>query len=189
MRIENPKNGRISECGLRIENPKNGRISECGMRIEKKEKNWQPHRSICRMFLKNGYAMNAEDLKKRTKFFSIGIMKLAEELPVSATARMIQGQLLRCGTSVGANYRASCRAKSPADFIAKMGIVEEETDEVLYWMELLVEMGLLSSQKIDYLTKEANEILAITVASIRTARKSKSGAGLKNPQSAIRNPQ
>lgn len=76
--------------------------------------------------------MNAEEMKRRTKIIGVKIMKLAEELSGSASARMIQNQLIRCGTSVGANYRASCRAKSPADFIAKMGIVEEEADEVLY---------------------------------------------------------
>ncbi len=85
--------------------------------------------------------------------------------------------------SVGANYRAACRAKSRADFISKMGTVEEESDETLYWMELLVESGKVKAAVLKDLMREAGEILAITVASINTARSK------KNPQSAIRNPQ
>jgi four helix bundle protein len=80
-------------------------------------------------------------------------------------------QLLRSGTSVGANYRASCRARSPAEFVAKMGIVEEEADESAYWMELLIESGLVPERRLKDLLAEANELVAITVASIRTARK------------------
>ncbi len=85
--------------------------------------------------------------------------------------------------SVGANYRAACRAKSRADFISKMGTVEEESDETLYWMELLVESGKVKAAVLKDLMREAGEILTITVASINTARSK------KNPQSAIRNPQ
>ena len=83
---------------------------------------------------------------------------------------MLLKQVLRAGTSVGANYRASCRAKSNADFISKMGIVEEEADEVMYWLELLVESGLKEQGDIAVLWKEADELVAMTVASIRTAR-------------------
>ena len=119
--------------------------------------------------------MNAEEMKTRTKAFAVEVIKLAEELPSSPGTRIIQRQLIRSGTSVGSNYRASCRAKSTADFIAKMGIVEEEADETAFWMELLVESGILSLQRIHSLHEEANEILAITVASIKTARK-KDGA-------------
>lgn len=79
-------------------------------------------------------------------------------------------QLLRSGTSVGANYRAASRAKSKADFIAKMGIVEEECDESLYWMEMLVEADLVDSERLAELMKEGDEILSMVVASIRTAR-------------------
>jgi four helix bundle protein len=86
---------------------------------------------------------------------------------------VIGKQLIRCETSAGANYRAACRAKSPADFIAKMGIVEEELDETLYWMELLVASELISEDRLTELTNEANELLAITVSSIRTARNRK----------------
>lgn len=100
---------------------------------------------------------------------------------------MILGsQLIRSGTSVGANYRAACRAKSPADFIAKLGIVEEEADESLYWMELIVDAKLLPKTRLADLMREAGEIVAITVASINTARGKKRQR--MNPQSAIRNP-
>jgi len=85
-------------------------------------------------------------------------------------ADVIGRQLLRSATSVGANYRAACRAKSPADFIAKMGIVEEEADECLYWLELLLEGGLIAQDRLAELMTETNQLLAITVASIRTAR-------------------
>jgi four helix bundle protein len=86
---------------------------------------------------------------------------------------VLGGQLLRAGTSVGSNYRSACRAKSIADFISKMGIVEEEADESLYWMELLIEAGIEVSVKMDALMKEAGELLSITVASIKTGRKRK----------------
>jgi len=84
---------------------------------------------------------------------------------------VIGRQLLRSGMSVGANYRAACRAKSTADFVSKMGTVEEEADESLYWMELLVEAGIMDVKRIEPLMKEANELLAIIVASINTAKK------------------
>ena len=93
--------------------------------------------------------------------------------PKERIAGVLGRQLLRAGTSVGANYRAACRAKSQADFVAKMGIVEEEADEALYWMELLVEAGIVKAQKLECLMKETDEILSITVASIKTARKNK----------------
>lgn len=84
---------------------------------------------------------------------------------------MLGRQLLRSATSVGANYRAACRAKSNADFISKMGTVEEEADESLYWMELLVEAGIVQADKLDALMKEEDELVAITVASINTAKR------------------
>jgi four helix bundle protein len=87
--------------------------------------------------------------------------------------RHIGGQLLRSGTSVGANYRAACRARSPAEFCAKLGIVEEEADESIYWMELLVEGQLVPERLLSNLVKEANEIVALVVASIKTARRGK----------------
>jgi four helix bundle protein len=116
--------------------------------------------------------MNKKDgMKKRTKRFAIDIIQLVESLPNSRTTAVIGGQLLRSGTSVGANYRAACRAKSPKDFISKMGIVEEELDESMYWMELLVEGKILEFGKVETLMKEADELLAITVSSIKTARR------------------
>jgi len=114
--------------------------------------------------------MNADEFKNRTKAFALRVIRLVEALPKSRTADVIGRQLLRCGTSVGANYRAACRAKSPADFVAKMAIVEEECDEVIYWVELLVEAGLMDEQRVADLTAEANEILSMVVASIKTAR-------------------
>ena len=115
--------------------------------------------------------MNNNELKQRTKKFALGIIRLVESLPKNKTAEIIGRQLLRSGTSVGANYRSACRARSTADFIAKMGIVEEEADESIYWMELLIEAGMRPQDKIDPLKGEAGELLAITVSSIKTARK------------------
>jgi len=117
--------------------------------------------------------MKKDELRARTKAFALRIIKLAEALPARGVGRVIKYQLLRCGTSVGANYRAAKRAKSTADFISKMGTVEEETDETMYWMELIIEAGLMSESQVSDLYKEADEILAMTVASIKTARKRK----------------
>jgi four helix bundle protein len=94
-------------------------------------------------------------------------------LPKKRTVEILGRQLLRSGTSVGANYRSACRARSAADFIAKMTIVEEEIDESIYWLELLVESKIIDIEKVQALIKEANELLAITVASIKTARKNR----------------
>ena len=115
--------------------------------------------------------MNQEEMKQRTKLFALGIIQLVESLPKERTAEVLGRQLLRSGTSVGSNYRSACRAKSTADFISKMGFVEEEADESLYWMELLIEAGIEVSMKMEVLMKEAGELLSITVASIKTARK------------------
>ena len=117
--------------------------------------------------------MDKEELKGRTKQFALRVIRLVEALPRGKTADVLGRQLLRSGTSVGANYRAACCAKSTADFIAKMGIVEEETDESVYWMELLVEAGITKAELLEALMKEGNEILAISVDSIITARKRK----------------
>jgi four helix bundle protein len=116
--------------------------------------------------------MNNENLKSRTKQFALRVIKLVESLPRDTVSSVIGRQLLRAGTSVGANYRAACRSKSAADFIAKMGTVEEEADESAYWMELLVEADKISLTKISALLQEANELTAIAVSSINTARKS-----------------
>ena len=112
----------------------------------------------------------ADLLNVRTKAFALKIISLVGTLPNARAASVIGTQLLRCGTSVGANYRSSCRARSRAEFIAKMGIVEEEADESVYWLELLVEAGLCEQSKIEPLLTEAHEIVAMTVASINTAK-------------------
>ena len=114
--------------------------------------------------------MNEEDLKRRTKQFGLRVIKLVESLPNTITARTIGNQLLRSGMSVGANYRAACRGKSKADFIAKAGISLEEADECLYWMEMLQEANIVPIEKLTDLMKEANELVAIFTASIKTAR-------------------
>ena len=117
--------------------------------------------------------MNADEMKERTRAFALRIIQLVEALPRTRTADVIGKQLLRCGTSVGANYRASCRARSQADFVAKTGIVEEEADETIYWIELLVESDLIKKERVVNLLDEANQIVAIVVSSIRTARGNK----------------
>ena len=115
--------------------------------------------------------MSHENLKIRTKQFALRVIRLTESLPRDQVSRVLGNQLLRAGTSVGANYRAACRGKSIADFISKMGIVEEELDETIYWMELLVESGIFKPTTVEFLVKEANELLSITVASIKTAKR------------------
>ena len=114
--------------------------------------------------------MNEQELKRRTKQFGLRVIRLVETLPNTTTARTIGNQLLRSGMSVGANYRAACRGRSKADFIAKAGISLEEADECMYWMELLQEAGILSVDKLKDLMKEADELVAIFTASIKTAR-------------------
>jgi len=109
-------------------------------------------------------------MRERTKSFALRTIRLVDALPQGKPSDVIGRQLLRSGTSVGANYRAACRAESPADFISKMGTVEEETDEPIFWMELLIEAKLINEQLLKDLMQEANEILRITVSSIRTAR-------------------
>jgi len=123
--------------------------------------------------------MKHDNLKDRTKNFALRIIRVVEALPKSKTADVIGRQLLRSGTSVGANYRSACRAKSSADFIHKMCIVEEETDESLFWMELLVDGKVMRGGQLKELIGEAKEILAITIASIRTVKR-KNNQGEKN---------
>lgn len=114
--------------------------------------------------------MDSNDLKQRTKRFALRVINLVNALADGRSADVMGRQLLRSATSVGANYRAACRAKSTADFISKMGTVEEEADECMYWMELLSEAGLMQAEKLQPLMAEANELVAITVSSIKTAR-------------------
>ena len=113
------------------------------------------------------------DLKARTKSFALRVIKVVDALPNTRSASVIGHQLLRSGTSVGANYRAACRARSKAEFVAKLGVVEEEADESGYWLELLVDSSLMPAKQLSELQKEADELVAITVASIKTARKRK----------------
>jgi len=115
--------------------------------------------------------MTRVQFKQRTKDYALRVIKVVESLPKDSVARTLGHQLLRAGTSVAANYRAAVRGKSPADFIAKMGIVEEECDESLFWMELLIESGRMKPDRLAELMREGGEILAITVASIKTARR------------------
>ena len=115
--------------------------------------------------------MNEREFKRRTKYLALRVIRLIEALealPYNLPTRIISKQLIRSATSVGANYRSACRAKSTADIIAKLSLVEEEADESLYWMELIVESGLMSQEKLTSLMSETNEILAMTVASIKT---------------------
>jgi four helix bundle protein len=115
--------------------------------------------------------MASDEFRKRTFEFGIRCVRVVETLPKTMTAQTIGKQFLRAATSVGANYRAAQRGRSRADFIAKMGIVEEECDESLYWIDVLVELGLAKPHLIAPLRKEADEITAIVVSSIKTARR------------------
>jgi len=124
--------------------------------------------------------MNKEVFKNRTKPFALRVIELVESLPNGIIAAVLGKQLLRSGTSVGANYRSACRAKSTADFFYKMGIVEEEADEAIYWIELLIEAGLVKMDDLKELLNEANQILALTVASIKTVK-----GKMKNQKSSL----
>ena len=112
--------------------------------------------------------MNEQEFKQRTKQLALRVIKLVSSLPKNTVSEVIGKQLIRSGTSVGANYRAACRARSTADLIAKLRIVEEEADESLYWMELIVEAKLVEVTNLRSIMSETNEILAMTVASIKT---------------------
>lgn len=117
--------------------------------------------------------MDEKTFKTRTKKLSVAIIKQMDKLPNSRAADVIARQVIRSGTSIGANYRAACRAKSTADMINKMKIVEEEADETQYWLKILVEAGLAPKEQITEIHKETDEILAMTVASIKTLRNRK----------------
>jgi len=112
-----------------------------------------------------------EIIKNRTKQIGLNIIKLIDELPANQSSWVISKQLIRCSTSIGANYRAACRAKSDLDFINKLKIVEEEADETIYWLELLEESGLTHTSKIKHVKQETTEILSIIVASINTMKR------------------
>src|SRR5438094_10339444 len=111
-----------------------------------------------------------EQLRDRTKEFALRIVRLFRALPRSSEAQVIGKQLLRSGTSVGANYRAVCRARSKAEFIARIGIVAEEADESVFWLELLEETKILNAKQLEEILKEARELAAIFSASQKTAK-------------------
>jgi len=115
--------------------------------------------------------VNEAQMKKRTKEFAKEIIKLCRKLPNNREGRLIGDQIFRSGTSVASNYRAACRARSTAEFISKLSIVEEEADETLFWLKIIDEMEILKKESLDSLMKESDEIIAIIVASIKTARK------------------
>jgi four helix bundle protein len=134
--------------------------------------------------------MNARELKERTKQFALRVMRLVDVLPNTPKGRAIASQLVRSGTSVAANYRAACRGRSKAEFIAKIGIAEEEADETALWLELIIDGKLLPEKKVAPLLKEANEVTAIMAASyISASRDNRNGSGksaISNQKSAIR---
>jgi four helix bundle protein len=112
----------------------------------------------------------SSDLKVRTRDFALRVVRLVDALPAGRSAEVIGKQVLRSATSVAANYRAACRARSTAEFVSKMGIVEEEADESVYWLELLRDAEIVKAERITDLTTEGGEIVAMVVASIKTAR-------------------
>ena len=115
-------------------------------------------------------ATSSEEFKERTKKFAVRTIRLVDALPVRRSTEVIARQLLKSATSVGANYRAACRGRSDAEFIAKLGIVEEEADESAFWLEVLVEANIVKEELVANLHQEANEIVAMVVASIKTTR-------------------
>jgi four helix bundle protein len=118
---------------------------------------------------------NPATMKDRTKHFALLVVRLCRNTQPSQEGRIIVRQLLRSATSVAANYRAVCRARSKADFISKLGVVLEEADESLFWLELLVEADIAPSESIKLSINEANELVSIFVKSLRTAK------GLQSP--------
>lgn len=125
--------------------------------------------------------MDERQLKDRTLQFGLRIMRLVDALPKTSVGRAIGNQLVRSGTSVGANYRAACRGRSKAEFIAKLGIVVEEADECSYWLELIIKGALLPAKRVQPLYQEAEELTAIFVASVRSAQ-----SNIRNQKSKMR---
>ena len=122
--------------------------------------------------------MTTEELTQRTKSFAVRVTRLVDALPNTVKGRAIANQIMRSATSIGANYRAACRARSRAEFIAKIGVVEEEADETAFWLELIVDTDLCGQSQIEPLLREAGELVAIMAASRKSA--------IGNRQSAIR---
>ncbi len=114
--------------------------------------------------------MNSEELRARTKQFALRVMKLVGALPRTVVGRAIGGQLVRCGTSVGANYRAACHGRSKAEFAARLGTVAEEADETCFWLELIIEGTLLPQKRVIALLEEANALTAIFTSAVKTSR-------------------
>lgn len=117
--------------------------------------------------------MNREELKRRTKAFAVRVVKMTEALPRSRAADIVARQVLRSATSVGANYRAACRARSHREFTARLGVVQEEADESLYWLELLVDAELMDRSRLSALIQEADELTAIFTSACHTARENR----------------
>jgi four helix bundle protein len=113
--------------------------------------------------------MTTDELKARTKELALRVIRLVDALPNSVKGRAIANQIMRSSTSVAANYRAACRARSRAEFIAKIGVVEEEADETAFWLELIIDSKIRSKTQIEPLLKEARELVAITAASRKSA--------------------
>lgn len=130
-----------------------------------------PARDSCEQLVWSNAAMNEIELKQRTKLFALRVIKLVAALPKSTEGRAIGNQLIRSGTSVAANYRAACRGRSKPEFIAKLGIVEEEADESAFWLELIIDCGLVGRKRVEALLQEAYELVAITVASRKTPQR------------------
>ncbi len=124
--------------------------------------------------------MTELELKSRTKAFALWVLRLIDTLPDTRSGRVLAGQLGRSGTSVGANYRSACRSRSAAEMISKISVVEEEADESAFWMELIIDHGVLPRSKLASLLQEADELTAIMVASRKTLR-------FGNPKSRIQN--
>jgi len=120
--------------------------------------------------MQNRRTMKHQDLQIRTKQFALQVIQFCERLPNDETSRVLRRQLLRAGTSVGANYRAACRAKSKPTFISKMGDVLEEADESGFWVELLCDTGKVDQKTAAPILREANELVAISISSINTAK-------------------
>ena len=114
--------------------------------------------------------MDQDTMRQRTEAFGLRVIRVVESLPRSKASTVIGNQLLRCGTSIGSNYRAATRARSKDNFIAKLGIVEEETDESAYWLEMLAEAGLIRPSRLGPLQRECDEILSILVGTLKTAK-------------------
>ena len=127
--------------------------------------------------------MNESELLKRTKRFSLAVVKFVSSLPQTPVARTLGNQLLRSGTSVGANYRAACRGRSIAEFIAKLGIVEEEADESVFWLEMFIDSTICTTEGAKWLWREAGELTAIMAASRKTASRNNRKSEIANRKS------